>query len=217
MRNISSDIFADEFFGTLKQVHRLLWLGLLINLADDQGRMLDNVALMRSLLFPYDDVTIKDIEKGLTLFVSKHKIIRYAVGTNGSSKRLIQITNWWKYQRSAQWAGRSLYPAPEKWKDRIRCHEKGNVIALINWESSGGLAEATKPLRSSNASATKPLRSREDEVKDRRRRQRRAGALKDSVNSSGRETKNAPLLPNFGKGQPKGFANLKTEKTNGNR
>jgi hypothetical protein len=173
MRNISANTFADEFFGTLKPIHRLLWLGLLLNQADDQGRMLDNVTLMRSLLFPYDAlITVKDIEKGLALFENHHKIIRYAVGTNGSSKHLIQIVNWWKYQKSAQWATRSLYPAPEKWTDRIRVHEKGNVLTTENWETAGGYIEATKRLRSRKVEATKGLGGSEDnnevnnEVKD---------------------------------------------------
>jgi hypothetical protein len=158
MRNISGNIFADEFFGSLSQTHRLLWIGLLINLADDQGRMMDNVALMRSLLFPYDDVTTRDIEKGLALFVAKHKIIRYGVGTNGSSKKLIQITNWWKYQHM-QWAARSMYPAPVKWMDRIRAHEKGNIIVTENWEKEGGLVETTKRLPSGKVATTNKLSS----------------------------------------------------------
>lgn len=173
MRNISSNIFADEFFGSLNKVHRLLWLGLLLNLADDQGRFMDNVALMRSLLFPYDtDVTVKDIEKGLAIFESKHKILRYVIGTNGSGKRLIQIVNWWKYQRSTQWAGRSQHPAPPKWMDRIRAHETGVGIALVNWDKAGGYEEATKKLRSGSEASTKKLPFTKDnnevnnEVKD---------------------------------------------------
>jgi hypothetical protein len=129
--------------------------------------MIDNVALMRSLLFPYDvDVTVKDIEKGLTIFANKHKITRYVTGTNGAGKQLIQIVNWWKYQKSTQWAGRSQFIAPPKWKDRVRAHEMGGGITLLNWDSAGGYEAATKPLRSGKVEPAKPLRSREDEVKD---------------------------------------------------
>ena len=162
MRNISGNTFADEFFGGLSHIHRLLWLGLLLNVADDQGRMIDNVALMRSLIFPYDmTVTVKDIEKGLTIFAAKHKITRYVVGTNGSGKRLIQVVNWWKFQRSAQWAGRSLFPAPPKWLDRIRAHETGGGITLMNWDQAGGYEPATKQVRRKSEPATKPVQSRE--------------------------------------------------------
>lgn len=215
MRNIPADIFADEFFGTLNKTNRLLWLGLILNIADDQGRMVDNTALMRSIIFPYDvDVTVKDVEKGLVLFSNKHKIHRYVSGMNGTGKQLIQIVNWWKYQRSSQWATRSQYPEPENWADRIRCHEKGNVIALLNWEKPGGFIEAVKPLRRNNAPATKPLSSREDEDEDRRRRKR---GVNESIKGAAKKTK-APLLPsNFGRGTPRGHANLRKVKTNGNR
>ena len=217
MRNISSDIFADEFFGTLNQTHRLLWLGLLLNLADDQGRFIDNVALMRSLLFPYDsDVTVKDIEKGLALFASKHKILRYTAGTNGSSKQLIQITNWWKYQKSTQWAGRSQHPAPPKWNDRIRAHETGGAIALVNWDKAGGYVAATKKLRRSFEASTKPLQSLEDEDEVKGRRRRRAGASKKLINSVPKNRTPPHLPSNFGKGKPKGHTNLEKAKNNGN-
>lgn len=218
MRNITSHIFADEFFGALKPTHRLLWLGMVIALADDQGRMTDNAALMRSLLFPYDnDVTIKDIEKGLAFFESKHKIARYAVGTNGSSKRLIQIVNWWKYQKSAQWAARSIHPAPLNWMDRIRVHVKGGGIDTTGWENDGGYEGATKAQAKSKVAATKAQAGREvkDEVKDDVKG--RAGGVPELIKGAPKKEKAPlPLPPNFGKGKPKGFANLEKVK-HGNR
>lgn len=165
MRNISPDLFMDEFVGSLSMMQRWLWIGLLAKVADDQGRFVDNVMLIRSMLFPYDtDVTVKDIEKALTLFDAKHKITRYNIGVNGSGKKLIQINNWWKFQKSAQWAGRSQYDAPPKWNDRIRAHEHGGGITLMNWDSAGGYEAATKPLRSAKVEATKPLQSRDVNV-----------------------------------------------------
>jgi len=134
----------------------------MINLADDQGRMMDNAALMRSLLFPYDtDITVKDIEKGLSLFVNHHKIVRYAVGTNGSAQHLIQIVNWWRYQKSSQWAGRSRYPAPEKWTDRIRTHGKERSLVTENWDTDGGYLVTTKRQGSGKVVTTSPLSSQE--------------------------------------------------------
>jgi hypothetical protein len=217
MRNISGNTFADEFFGSLSKVHRLLWLGLLLNIADDQGRMIDNVALMRSLLFPYDiDVTVKDIEKGLSIFESKHKIVRYVVGTNGSGKRLIQIINWWRYQRSAQWAGRSQHQAPPKWMDRIRAHETGGGIALVNWEKEGGYAVATKPLRSAKVEPAKPLQTREDEDEVKGRGQRKAGSSVKLIKGAAEKRQAPPLPANFGKGKPRGHSSIDKVNSNGN-
>jgi hypothetical protein len=151
MRNIAPEIFSDEFFGTLPMAQRVLWIGLLTNIADDQGRMLDNPALIRSLIFPYDaDVTVAMIEKALTIFVKKHKILRYHAGLNGDGRQLIQIVNWWRYQKSAQWAQKSNYPPPAKWSDRIRIHVSGggNQPYTLNWDSAGGFIASTKGLRS---------------------------------------------------------------------
>lgn len=225
MRNISANIFADEFFGTLNKVNRLLWIGLLLNIADDQGRMIDNVALIRSLLFPYDtDVTVKDIDKGLVLFAEKHKIVRYHAGTNGSGKQLIQIVNWWKFQHYAQWASRSIYPAPENWLDRIRIHEKGGGIALINWETPGGYMEFSKKLPRSKVAnklppakklpSPRPYSDVNDDVKGNDKG--RAGGVKDSINGAAKKTK-APLPASMKiSKEPKAFENLRKAKVNGN-
>jgi DnaD/phage-associated family protein len=165
MRNISDKIFIDEFFGRLSPVHRILWIGMIAAIADDQGRMEDNVTLMRSRLFPYDkDITDKDIDKGLAAFEGKHKITRYQAGTNGSGKKLIQINNWWTYQYP-QWARESIFPAPRNWVDRVRCHKEGygQQEYRLNWDKPGGFVLASKRLPSRKQAASKPLPSREEE------------------------------------------------------
>lgn len=152
MRNITPETFADEFFGTLPMTYRLLWIGLITNIADDQGRMLDNPALIRSLIFPYDaKITVAMIEKGLALFAKKHKIERYHAGTNGSGRQLIQIVHWWKYQHSAQWAAKSAYPPPAKWADRVRIHIAGGggQPFTMNWDKLGGYVASMKGIGTS--------------------------------------------------------------------
>lgn len=169
MRNISPEIFTDEFFGQLPMEYRLLWIGLLTSIADDQGRMLDNAALIKAQVFPYDPyVSIEIIEAGLTLYSEKHKIHRYVAGGNGSGRRLIQVVNWWRYQKSTQWAARSIYPAPAKWVDRIRTHEHGSgqQPVTFNWDQPGGFVLSMKRLRSNYVVKALPLQIREDEVKE---------------------------------------------------
>ena len=60
-RMINGDTFEDEFFTTLSVFDRLLWIGCITKLADDQGRFRDNAALIRSNLFPMDDIPLNDI------------------------------------------------------------------------------------------------------------------------------------------------------------
>ena len=141
MRTLAPETFSDEFVGNLNHVERLLWIGMITIVADDQGRMQDNSALIRNLIFPYDDpvdVSRKTVEAGLEKFEHVGKIHRYAAGANGSGKKLIQISNWWRYQKSASWMAASIYPSPDGWVDRCRYHGKERIITMTNWDQPGG-------------------------------------------------------------------------------
>jgi len=135
-RMINGDTFEDEFFTTLSIFDRLLWIGCITKLADDQGRFRDNVALIRSNLFPMDDIPLNEIEKAIQLFSIDGRILRYEKG----GKKLIQIVNWWKHQKP-RWASASNYPAPDGWVDRYRYHGEGNKIIESNWNSLGGFID----------------------------------------------------------------------------
>ena len=132
-RMINGDTFEDEFFTTLSIFDRLLWIGCITKLADDQGRFRDNAALIRSNLFPMDDIPLNNIEKAIQLFSIDGRILRY----EKDGKKLVQIVNWWKHQKP-RWASHSNYPAPDGWIDRYRYHGAENVIIESNWKTSGG-------------------------------------------------------------------------------
>lgn len=132
-RMITSDTWEDDFITSLSVFERLVWIGLITGCADDQGRLQDSASLIRSKIFPVDDIPIKDIEKALNSFDLARKIERYIAGT----KKLIQIINWWKHQKP-RWAGKSNYPPPAGWIDRVRYHSAGNEIIELNWKSCGG-------------------------------------------------------------------------------
>ena len=132
-RMINGETWEDEFFTELTIFERLLWIGIITQCADDQGRFRDNVALIRSNVFPIDDIRLEDIEQALTQYSKAGKIVRY----KADNKHLIQIVNWWKHQKP-RWASASNYPTPEKWTDRFRYHGEGNSILESNWKLSGG-------------------------------------------------------------------------------
>lgn len=132
-RMITSETWEDEFFTGLSMFNRLLWIGLITAAADDQGRTQDSAALLRSKIFPLDDVSLADIEAALSMFCKAHKIERYTV--NG--KKCIQIIAWWKHQ-TPRWAGRSILPPPPGWVDRERYHGAENKLITSNWDSVGG-------------------------------------------------------------------------------
>lgn len=133
-RMIAVNVFEDEFVCELDWFGRCLWIGLILA-ADDQGRMQDNIAGIRSRVFPNDGekkVSEEMVEIHLEKFTQAKKIVRY----DSNDRHLIQLINWWKYQ-TLQYASESKYPAPKDWNDRMR-YRVGDKIRQINWETAGG-------------------------------------------------------------------------------
>lgn len=140
-RIIDSALFEDDFVGGLDFFGRYLWIGLFSAVADDQGRFLDNAAIIRAKVFPFDAVTDAQVEAVLVQLAEAGKITRYLV----DGKRLVQINHWWVYQQPS-WALPSRFPAPEGWVDRAKYHAKGNRIIVVNWDSEGGYVEDVSSL-----------------------------------------------------------------------
>jgi len=138
-RMIHSCLFEDDLTRQLDLFGRFLWIGLIVAVADDQGRFLDNPAIIRARVFPFDDVNDAQVEAVMIQLATSEKIICYTAG----GKSLVQIKNWWIYQQPS-WASPSRYPAPPNWIDRMRYHSQGNKIITQNWDCSGGfeLADA---------------------------------------------------------------------------
>lgn len=167
MRHISREIFTDEFVGKIQLEFRMLWIGMLVHLADDQGRMLDNATTIRGSIFPYDAQMRDDIiEAGLRLLMKHKKILRYRAGSNGSGRALIQIVNWWKHQDKAltRWAGRSAFPPPPRWIDRIRIKQPGNPTPVeVNWHMQGGFSKSHRTATVRPPSGDRRLTKEEEE------------------------------------------------------
>lgn len=116
-RVITPGIFEDEWFGELSDREQLVWIGLFGVIADDQGRLPDNAALIRVRLWPYRDEPAKHVSDALDRFASAGRLHRYAV----DGKAFLQIVKWWEHQRP-QWAARSAHPAPDGWTDPDPLH-----------------------------------------------------------------------------------------------
>lgn len=134
-RMIASDIFEDDFIGSLSFFERLVWIGLFAVCADDQGRIIDNPAIIRAKVFPFDqNVDDTKVETAMEQAAKAGKVMRYEV----AGRRLLQIIKWWEYQ-TPSWASPSKYPAPPGWVDRHKYHAAGNEIKSLNWGQPGGL------------------------------------------------------------------------------
>jgi len=110
---------------------RLLFIGLISN-ADDQGRLKGHPALIRSIVFPFDDISVEAIDADLAAIAATGSLILYQV----DGQVYIQIVGWWDYQ-APQWAYPSTIPAPEGWTDRLR-YRKNKQVHLVNWNGYGG-------------------------------------------------------------------------------
>jgi len=137
-RIINKCIWKSEKLVQLDPRQRLLWIGL-ITTADDQGRGRAHPGLVRSEIFPLEDVEWGVIEDSMRLFAEMEMIILY----EADDKQLYQILNWWneQYQGALRWAWPSEYPAPPNWQDRVR-HREGNTVTEHGWDRTGGLMES---------------------------------------------------------------------------
>jgi DnaD/phage-associated family protein len=120
-RYLDPKIMTDPWFIELDDRARLGWIMLILNGADDQGRFLMNGRLMKSMLFPADDLPSTEVLSMLESFVLGGKVHAY----EKDGVRYGQIVKWWKYQVGSEWMAPSRHPAPESWVDRWRIHAKG--------------------------------------------------------------------------------------------
>jgi hypothetical protein len=127
-RMIEPAIWQSESMGRLTIRQRLMFIGMFSN-ADDQGRLRASAPVIRSMIFPFDDITIDDIENDIKAIESEGCVLLY--GQNGS--RFAQLINWWIYQQH-QWAYPSKIPKADGWSDRLRFRQGGQVITE-NWDT----------------------------------------------------------------------------------
>jgi hypothetical protein len=90
---IDPRIWESEQFSRLGLFERQLYIGLISN-ADDEGRLRDHAAWIRSVIFPYDNFTIEEISEALTRIEGVGLIVRYQAG----EWNVIQHPKWGKYQ-----------------------------------------------------------------------------------------------------------------------
>jgi hypothetical protein len=92
IRTIKPELWQDEKLSVLDPVTRLVFIGL-ISMADDAGRLVDNVKSIDGFIFPETEDTCKD---SLGILARLSRILRYVAP---SGQRVIQIANWQRHQR----------------------------------------------------------------------------------------------------------------------
>lgn len=166
IRFIDPNIITSETIAELNHRQRDLWIRLLLTV-DDQGRCPGNPALLRSLLFPLDDIDKLTVESDLRILADHSMVLEYELG----GKKYLQVVNWQKYQRKSEWLGKSDYPAPPGWHDRYRYMGKGRQPQKSeNWDdpedSSRNIGVNDTPLPNDLVAHEGPLPIQNDKDKE---------------------------------------------------
>jgi len=185
---IDAAFWQSETVARLTIRQRLLFVGLFSN-ADDQGRMKAHPLLIRSVVFPFDDIPSEQMEADIDALAELGCIILY----EADGKHLLQIPNWWKYQH-LRWAWPSELPAPDGWDDRLK-YRQGNNVVQENWEPNESQPPAThEPAK--NDVIVEPERDQNEVTVT------SAPSIRDSGRDSIREEGRAQAPPSLPSGVP---------------
>jgi hypothetical protein len=111
IRTIKPEFFGDEKLAPLAALDRFVFLGL-IAMADDAGRLVDNIKTIDGFVFPE---TSESSRKSLDTLASISRITRY---TSESGQKLIQISNWLKHQKVDK-PSRYVLPPPRDTRETL--------------------------------------------------------------------------------------------------
>jgi len=92
-RTIDPSFWKNNNVAKLNMLERLLFMGIFSN-ADDEGKGEADPAYLRSTIFPYDDISLKEIINGINKICKYMNIIFYEV----NSVKYYKILNWKKWQ-----------------------------------------------------------------------------------------------------------------------
>lgn len=104
IRTLKPEYWTDEKMSLLDPLTRLVFLAL-VSLADDAGRLIDNVKLLDGQMFPNTD---DSCEEALETLARLSRITRYR---SASGQPLIQVAKWADHQRVDHPSAKVL-PAP---------------------------------------------------------------------------------------------------------
>lgn len=110
-RTIQPSIWQDPDFGTLDPLAQLIFIGC-ITQADDEGRLNGHPAIVKSMIFPYEQVSLEQVIDSLTEIASKmSNFVYYQV----DSQYYIMFKNWLVHQTLREDRSvKSIYPQPKK-------------------------------------------------------------------------------------------------------
>ena len=108
-RFIHPEFWTDSTIGKLSPLDRLFFIGCISN-ADDEGRLLGDPAYLRSVIFPYDDIKISNVEDMRDRVVATcHNLIHYII----DGTVYLAFRHWSRYQAPRYPKPSRLPPPPD--------------------------------------------------------------------------------------------------------
>jgi len=165
IRTIKPEMFQDEKLAPCDPTTRLVFVGL-IAMADDTGRVLDNVRVIDAFIFPE---TRDSSHEPLMRLSGMGRVVR---GKTSSGQRVLQIVNWAAHQKIQHPNLRSALPEIVEVQEVTISHE-----ALMR--DSGA---AHEPLtHHTNDQRPVPTTSTNDQVRRAKQPRRAPGVVSDEV------------------------------------
>lgn len=94
IRTLKPEVWESEQVGELSYQARLVFIGL-ITQADDEGRLKGSPKWIKGKLFPYDDVTVDEVEGWLSEVVRQGLVNPYKADDNP----YLELPNWHRHQK----------------------------------------------------------------------------------------------------------------------
>ncbi len=141
IRTIKPEFWSDEKLAPLSPTDRLVFLGL-VTLADDCGRILDNLKVLNAAIFPYTD---DSAEISLETLAKLERIQR---GKTSSGQNVIQIVNWKRHQKVDKPNLMAALPAIFGQPDPSECVANSTVVSRESVASDSPPIPTTNDQRS---------------------------------------------------------------------
>ena len=115
-RLIYNSVSMSERVASLDVKGALLYTWLITH-CDTQGRMQGKARVVKQLVVPFlEEITVDDVEEALTLMEEEKLILRYE---DSRKKLLLQVLDWWLYQKGLKYWAPSQFEHPKGWEDRV--------------------------------------------------------------------------------------------------
>jgi hypothetical protein len=131
IRSIKPSFWTDEKLGNLPRDVRLLYIGIISALCDDEGRARANPKLIRASVFPYDEFTVPEVEAMLVLLARAERVQLY----EDHGQHYLAVDNFKRHQKIDK-PQPSTLPAPPDRSGNSRDHSE-NVRRTFGEQCTG--------------------------------------------------------------------------------